>query len=504
LRARPARRTGDDHRPAPGGGTGAVPTIPGFAGAVLTAEDDGYEQGRTVWNGAVDRRPLCVARCSGVADVVAALRFARERDLPLAVRSGGQGIAGTSVCDDGVVIDLSPMKAIRVDPAGRSVHAEAGVVWKELDGVTQLFGLATTGSIHSGTGIAGMTLGGGVGWLMRRHGLTVDNLLEVEVVGADGQVLTAGETSHPDLFWGLRGGGGNFGIATSFTYRLHPVGPEVLAGSVLWPMDDAPALLRYYREFAATAPPEVGTVVTLRRAPDASALPPELRGRPVCIVDMAYLGDPGAGEDALAPLRGIRRPLLDGVDLRPYTALQSMVDALAPRGWHYSVKAADLTPLADPVADVIVEHAWRSTSPRSYTSIYHLGGAIAAAGENATAYSHRDAAHSAVIVGAWLPHEALAARETAWVRGFFGALQPYEAGASINFLDRDDQERVPSAYGGDTYRRLQALKGRYDPGNVFRLDQNIAPVARVQDAADRYTGRHALRPPRAPGGLLPW
>ncbi|MGH2688590.1 MAG: FAD-binding oxidoreductase, partial [Actinomycetota bacterium] len=434
--------------------------------------------------------PLYVACCTGVADVVAALRFARERDLPLAVRSGGQGIGGASVCDDGVVIDLSFMKSIRADPAERRVRAGAGVVWKELDGATQLFGLATTGSFHSSTGIAGMTLGGGIGWLMRRHGLTVDNVLEAEVVCADGQVLIASEHSHPDLFWGLRGGGGNFGIATSFTYRLQPVGPEVLAGQVLWPMEEAPELLRFYRQFAATAPPEVSTVVVLRRGPSVPGLPPELHGRPVCAVAMCYLGDPHAGEAALAPLRHFGRPLLDGVDLRLYSALQSMLDPVAPRGWHYYVKATDLPPLDDAITDRIVEHAWRSASPRSSTSIYHLGAAVARTDEDATAYSHRDAAYSAVIAGAWLPHEPSGAHETGWVRGFFGALQPYELGAPINFLDRDDQERVPTAYGEDKYRRLAALKSRYDPDNVFRLNQNIPPSPETRSLpAATHVGR---------------
>jgi FAD/FMN-containing dehydrogenase/DNA-binding HxlR family transcriptional regulator len=488
LRARPAPRTGDDDGSASSGTTRAVQIIPGFPGAVLTAEDAGYEAARSVWNGAVDRRPRYIACCTGVADVVAALRFARERDLPLAVRSGGHGIGGASVCDDGVVIDLSSMKSIRADPAERRVRAGAGVVWKELDGATQLFGLATTGGFHSGTGIAGTTLGGGIGWLMRRHGLTIDNVLEAEVVTADGQVVVASEQSHADLFWGLRGGGGNFGIAMSFTYRLQRVGPEVLAGQVLWPMEEAPELLRFYRQFAATAPPEVSTVVVFGRGPNLSALPPELHGRPVCAVAMCYLGDPQAGEAALAPLRRFGRPLLDGVDLRLYSALQSMLDAVAPRGWHYYVKATDLPPLDDTIIDRIVEHAWRSASPRSSTSIYHLGGEVARTDEDATAYSHRRAAHSAVIVGAWLPHEPVGVRETGWVRQFFEALQPYEVGVPVNFLDRDDQGRVAGAYGQDTYRRLEALKSRYDPDNVFRLNQNIPPAPHQAAASASEVG----------------
>lgn len=368
LRPRPPAQTAADvDGPVPEPNTRSVtPIIAGFAGQVLTAGDPGYDRARAVWNGAIDRRPTYIARCTGVADVVAALRFARKRDLTLAVRSGGHSIGGVSVCDDGVVIDLSAMKAIRGDPAERTVRAQAGVVWKQLDGATELFGLATTGGVVSQTGIAGLTLGGGMGWLMRRHGLTIDNLLQAEVVSADGQLLTASERHHPDLFWGLRGGGGNFGITTCFTYRLHPLGPQVLAGPVLWPMEDAPELLRFYREFAAMAPGEVATVVKLRRAPNKSALPYELHGRPVCIIAMCYLGDdPEVGERLLAPLRGFGSPLLDAVDWRPYTGLQAMGDAEAPWGWHYYCKAANLGPLNGAVIDTLVDHSARSISQHS-------------------------------------------------------------------------------------------------------------------------------------------
>ncbi|MDP8927388.1 MAG: FAD-binding protein [Actinomycetota bacterium] len=475
LRRRPGPRP-DGSWPIPDPhNSGTAPIIAGFAGQVLTADDPEYDRARTVWNGAVDRRPRYIARCLQYTDVVAALRFARDRNLPVAVRAGGHGIGGDAVCDHGLVIDLSGMKRIQVDPAERTVRAQAGVLWKELDGATQLFGLATTGGVVSQTGIAGLTLGGGIGWLMRRHGLTIDNLLQAELVTADGELVTASAHEHPELFWGLRGGGGNFGVATSFTYRLHPVGPEVLAGSVLWAGEDAAEVLRFYRGFAAAAPREVSTVVKLRRAPALSTLPYELHGRPVCTISMCYAGHATAGEQALAPLRGFGRPLLDTVDLRPYTALQAMPDAEAPQGWHYYVKAANLGPLEDPVVDGLVEQASESASGRSYTSIYHLSGAVADVDEDATAYSHRGAAHSAVIVGAWLPHETVGERETGWVRGFFAALQPHQTGVYVNFLDRDDQARVPSAFGEEKYRRLAALKDRYDPDNVFRPNLNVAP-----------------------------
>ncbi len=477
LRAQPgAKRAGTGTATA-----GPVPTssaaaiIPGFTGQVLTADNADYDRARAVWNGAIDRRPAVIACCAGVPDVVAALRFARERDLPVAVRSGGHSIAGASVCDGGVVIDLSGMKAISIDPAQRTARAEAGVLWTELDASTQAFGLATTGGVVSQTGIAGLTLGGGIGWLMRRHGLTIDNLLSVDMVTADGQPLTASLEENPDLFWGLRGGGGNFGIATAFTYRLHAVGPDVLAGPVLWPLEDAPQLLRFYRDFVATAPREVNTVVKFRQAPASPALPKELHGRPVCVVAMCHTGDLAASERALAPLRGFGRPLLDAVDVRPYTALQSLADAEAPPGWHYYGKSVNLGPLDDAVIDTMVEHAARNASPRSYASLYQLGGAITDIGEEVTAYSHRDAAHSAAIFGVWLPDEPTAERETSWARGYFSALEPHQAGVYVNFLGHDDQHRARAAYGEGTYTRLVALKDRYDPDDVFRPTNAIAP-----------------------------
>lgn len=465
-----------------------VSVIPDFGGWLITPDDQDYDEARSVWNGAIDRRPSYIARCLGAGDTVAALRFARERDLPIAVRGGGHGVAGTAVCDDGLVIDLSAMKGIQVDPAARTARAEGGVLWGELDAATQAFGLATTGGVVSHTGIAGLTLGGGIGWLMRRHGLTIDNLLETEVVTADGECLTASEDRHPELFWGLRGGGGNFGIVTSFAYRLHPVGPQVLAGPVLWAMEDAVEVLRFYREFAAAAPREVNTVVTLRRAPQVPFLPPELHGRPVCTVTMLYLGEPAAGERVLAPLRDFGRPLVDLVGLRPYTGLQSMVDATVLHGWHYYWKSADVGSLDDAVIDTMIEHSSRIRSPWSYTIVFQLGGAVAEVDEDATAYSHRSAAHAININGVWLPHEPAAAREIAWTRQFFAALEPYQTGAYVNFLDRHDEDRVRTVYGDEKYRRLADLKGRYDPDNVFRLNHNIKPLGN-EEAATGTAGK---------------
>ncbi|MPZ92945.1 MAG: FAD-binding protein [Actinobacteria bacterium] len=455
--------------------TGRSAEIAGFKGWVVTSDDDIYDAARAVWNGAIDRRPKFIARCVDAADVVAALRFGRERELPIAVRGGGHSVAGTAVCDNGLVIDLSAMKGIQVDPADRSAQAEAGVLWGELDGATQVFGLATTGGVVSHTGIAGLTLGGGIGWLMRRHGLTIDNLLSAQIITANGEVIAASDQEHPDLFWGLRGGGGNFGIVTSFEYRLHPVGPEVLAGPVLWAMEGAEEVLRHYREFAAQAPRELNSVVNLRRAPDFPVLPNELHGRPVCMITVMHLGDPEAGERVLEPLRNFGRPLLDLVGARPYSGLQSLIDATVPHGWHYYWKSAELGPLDDGVIDAMVEHSLEIRSPRSFSAVFQLGGAVADADEDATAYSNRDAAHNININAAWLPGEPVADEEIAWARDFFAALEPYQSGAYVNFLDRDDEDRVKIAYGADKYRRLVELKNHYDPDNVFRMNQNIRP-----------------------------
>lgn len=449
--------------------------ITGFTGRTVTPDDDDYDQARSVWNGSIDRRPQCVAQATNAADVVAALRHAREHDLLVAVRGGGHGVDGSGVCDDGLVIDLSLMKGIQVDPDQRTARAQAGVLWGELDRETQAFGLATTGGVVTHTGIAGLTLGGGIGWLMRRFGLTIDNLLSAELVTADGNVMVASEGQNPELFWGLRGGGGNFGIVTSFEYRLHPVGPELLCGPVFWSMDDAPDVLRHYREFAADSPREVTTIVNLRKAPPLPIVPEETRGRPVCIISMAYAGDPSDGKEVLAPLREYGRPLVDAVEVRPYLALQSLLDATVPHGWHYYWKSTDLGPLNDDVIDTMVEHSSQIASPLTYSVTFQLGGAISDIPEDATAYSHRGAAHNININGIWKPDETIAEKEIKWTRDFFNALEPHQAGVYVNFLGNEGQARVEAAYGTEKYKRLVALKDHWDPDNVFRLNQNIAP-----------------------------
>jgi FAD/FMN-containing dehydrogenase/DNA-binding HxlR family transcriptional regulator len=475
--------------PASSSTSGRRGSISGFGGWVLIPGDPGFDQARRVWNGAIDRRPAFIAGCAGPGDVAAALRFARQRDLSVSIRGGGHGVAGAAVCDDGLVIDLSPMKAISVNPATRTARAEAGLVWREFDTATQAFGLATTGGQMSETGISGLTLGGGLGWLMRLHGLTVDSLLSADVVLADGRTVTADEDQNADLFWALRGGGGNFGVVTSLTYRLHPIGPDVLAGPVLWAQEDAPEVLRFYREYIAQAPRELNTVVLLRKAPRLPFLPAELHGRPVVIVAMLALGASEQAERLLAPLRAFGQPLLDLVGPRPYTVLQSMIDSATARGWHYYWKSANTGPLDDPAIDTIVEHSSRIRSPMSYSIIFHLGGAIADVPEEATAYSDRGAAHNININAVWLPHQQIGDQETAWTREYLRALEPQQRGVYLNFLDRDDQDRVGMAFGDETYRRMRTIKARYDPDNILGNVHNIRPAERP----DRYTP-----PPLAP------
>jgi FAD/FMN-containing dehydrogenase len=447
-----------------------------FRGPVILPADLGYDAARAIWNGAIDRRPACVARCTGAADVVAAVGFARERDLLVAVRAGGHGVGGHALCDGGLVIDLSLMKGIRVDPVAQTARAEAGVLWGELDRETQLHGLATVGGIVTHTGIAGLTLGGGIGWLMRKHGATVDNLVSVDLVTADGEVLTASEDENPDLFWGVRGGGGNFGIVTSFEFRLHPVGPIVLAGLLFHPLEEAPEVLRFYRELAAAAPDELTTIVELELAPPLPLLPEDVHGKPVVMVGACYAGRPEDGAEVVRPLKQFGNPIVDLLEPKPYLALQSMFDPLVPHGWHRYWKSVELPPLTDGAIDTLIEHTSRITSPRSYTIMLQLGGALGRVPEDATAFGQRDAAHNVVINAVWTEDDQEGDRHTAWAGAFFDALQPHARDrVYVNFLGEEGPDRVRQAYGAARYDRLVELKRAYDPTNLFRLNQNIEP-----------------------------
>jgi FAD/FMN-containing dehydrogenase len=450
--------------------------IDGFRGRLISAEHADYDSARAVWNGAIDRHPRLVARCVGTADVVAAVRFARDHDLEIAIRGGAHNVAGTAVCDDGIVIDLSAMRAVRVNAAERTAWVQGGALWGDVDHETQAHGLATTGGIVSHTGVAGLTLGGGIGWLMRKHGLTVDNLLAADVVTADGELLRASEDEHPDLFWALRGGGGNFGVVTAFEFRLHRVGPTVLAGPVLWDAKDAAEVLRFYRDFIRDAPDELGTVVRFGTAPPLAVIPERLHWRPVVIIGSCYAGPIAEGEQALRPLRGFRAPLLDLVGPSPYAGFQSALDSTVVHGWNYYWKSTHLPALGDELVDVIAKHAFSCSSPRSYVALFHLKGAVNRVSEGATAFGNRHASHAITLDAVWRPGEDFGDRDTAWTRRFFTALGRFREGVYVNFLHGDeDPGRVREAYGAAVYDRLVEVKTRYDPANVFHHNQNIRP-----------------------------
>ncbi|MGH7321844.1 MAG: FAD-binding oxidoreductase [Candidatus Rokuibacteriota bacterium] len=446
-----------------------------FRGELIRRDDPPYDAARRIWNGAIDRRPALIARCTGVADVQAAVRFAREHDLVVAVRGGGHNVAGTAVCDDGVVIDLSPMKGMWVDPAARTGRAQAGLLWGEFDHETQAFGLATPGGIITHTGIGGLTLGGGLGWLMRRHGLTCDNLLSADLVTADGELLRASAEEHADLFWGLRGGGGNFGVVTSFEYRLHPVGPIVLAGVMLHPAARAREVLGFYRDYIAAAPDELTTIVVLRMAPPAPFLPPSVHGQPVVVIGACYAGPLEEGERAVAPLRRFGEPLVDLIRPTPYASHQALFDPTAPHGLNYYWKSEYLPPLSDALIDTLTEHAWRVETPESYTIMFHLGGAVGRQDPEGSAFEDRRATHAAVIDAVW-SEPARASACVAWTQKFWEAIRPCSTGhIYVNFLGEEGQDRVRAAYGEAKYERLRALKRKYDPTNFFRMNQNIVP-----------------------------
>ena len=445
-----------------------------FRGQLVRPGDSGYDEHRKVWNGSIDRSPALIARCAGVADVIAAMRFARDSGLRVAVRGGGHSFPGLSVCDGGIVVDLGPMRGIRVDPQTRTARAQAGVLWGELDRETQAFGLATTGGIVTHTGIAGLTLGGGIGWLQRKYGLTIDQLISVDLVTANGEFVKASAEENPDLFWGLRGGGGNFGIVTEFEFRLHPVGPTVLAGPVFWPMEKSPEVLRFYRDWIADAPDDLMTIVIHRKAPALPFVPPELHGRLVVAVACCYAGPVDEGEQVVRPLKAFGSPVLDLCEPKPYLANQAMFDPSFPHGWWYYFRSCDVAELSDDVIDITVEHALRIRSPLTAFPIWQMGGAVARASDDETAFNGRGAGHTFNISATSATAEGFD-EERDWSRRFWSALEPYHTTVYVNFLMDEGQERVREAYGAEKYDRLKALKRRYDPDNVFRLNQNIPP-----------------------------
>jgi hypothetical protein len=460
-------------------GRRAVAAISGFRGRVLAPGDHGYDGARLVWNGAIDRKPALIAQCVDPADVLAAVRHARERDLLMSVRGGGHGVAGHAVNDGGLVIDLGPMKGIRVDPWRRAASVEPGVLWGELDAMTQAFGLATTGGIVSHTGVAGLTLGGGLGWLMRKCGTTADNLMAADVITADCRHVHASARDDVELLWGLRGGGGNFGIVSRFEFGLHEIGTTVLAGPIVWRMEDAPGVMRFYRDFVREAPDELTTIVQYRTIPPFPAFPAQFHGRKALQIAAVWAGRIVDGERVLRPLRANGAPLFDLVSPRPYLAQQTSNDKAVPHGWHYYWKSAEVTDLEDDVIDVLTERSLAMRSMRSFTVIFHLGGMIARIGENDAAYSHRSARYHLNLTAVWLRGE-IGEIETTWARDLFDRLNAKQRAVYVNFLMDEGQERVRQAYGAEKYERLVALKARLDPDNVFRMNQNIAPTARAK------------------------
>jgi len=448
-----------------------------FIGELIRPADPGYDESRKIWNGHIDRRPALIARCRGVADVQAAVRFAREHDLPTTVRGGGHAVAGYALGDDALLIDLSLMVGTRVDPLGQTIRLEGGCLNEHLDREAQAFGLAATGGIVSHTGIGGLTLGGGIGHLMRKFGLSIDALRSCDVVTADGEFVVASEQENAELFWGLKGGGGNFGIATSFEFELRPLGPQILAGLLLWEMSKAPEILGFLRDFAADAPDEVGIMGNLRLAPPLPVVPEALHGKPVVGLVLTYAGSIEEGEKVFAPVRAFESPVVDAVVPKPYVAHQKMFDAALPHGRHYYWKSHKIGPLTDDIISTVIEHSEAITSPLSSVPLFTFGGAVARVPEDASAFPNRDAAHDINIVASWLPENAGDAdRHIAWVRGLFDALEPHSRGVYVNFTNDDSTDRVRTgAYSATQWARLTALKAKYDPTNFFRSNANIPP-----------------------------
>jgi FAD/FMN-containing dehydrogenase len=426
----------------------------------------------------VDKHPALILQCSGIADIVAGLDAARETGLTLAVRGAGHNVAGTALCDDGIVLDLSHLKSVRVDPVRRVVRFEPGVTNADLDHETQVFALATTTGIASTTGLGGLTLGGGIGWLMRKFGLTCDNLISADVVTADGRFLTVSAGQKEDLFWAIRGGGGNFGIVTSFELRLHELGPIVVAGAVLYPAEEAREVLTAYREVTNSAPDELNCMLNLRAAPPAPWVPQHVQGRPVVGVLCCYAGPVEEGRRATRSLKELGTPLVDVLEPKPYIVHQQMFDAAVPYGQRYYWKSHYLGDLTDGALDTLAHHAWKAQSPSSYTLITQLGGAVSRAGEDDMAFGNRDAKHVININGVWTD-PTQDAQNISWARDFFTEMEPHSTGGVyVNFLMQEGEQRIRAAYGPGKYERLVALKNRYDPKNLFRTNQNIRPTPR--------------------------
>ncbi len=446
-----------------------------FRGDVLIPGDAGYDEVRQIWNAMIDRRPALIARCTSPEDVVQAVNFAREQDLLVSIRGGGHNIAGNAVCNDGLMIDLSLMRSVQVDPNARRATVEAGCTLADFDMAAQVYSLATPLGINSTTGVAGLTLGGGLGWLSRKYGMTIDNLLSADVVMADGKQVCASETENSDLFWGLRGGGGNFGIVTRFEFQLHPVGPDVLCGLIAFPFDQAKSVLTQFARFTQTIPDDLTVWMVTRKAPPLPFLPEDVHGKEIVVLALCYAGDPTEGKKLIEPLRGFGTAYGEQIGVQRYTAWQQAFDSLLTRGVRNYWKSHNLSQLSEGAIDAVIEYGAKLPSPHCEIFIDAIGGQMARVAPEAMAYSSRDANYVLNVHARW-ESAGEDQRCIAWARELFAKTRPFASGgAYINFLTQDETDRIAFAYGA-TYNRLVELKKKYDPTNFFRMNQNIKPV----------------------------
>jgi FAD/FMN-containing dehydrogenase len=448
----------------------------GLRGQLVGRDDPTYDEARKIWNGSIDKRPALIARCAGVADVISAVKFARKNGVPATIRSGGHSFPGLSVADDTMMIDLSSLKGVRVDPQRRTANVQAGVLLGELDRETQAFGLAAPSGIVTHTGVAGLTLGGGIGWIQRKYGLSIDKLRRVDVVTADGDFVTASADDNQELFWGMRGAGSNFGIVTEFEFELVPVGPTILAGPIFWKMEDSPEVLRFWREWVADAPDDLMSIVVHRKAPPLPFVPEELHGQPVVMVIPCWVGDLDDGEKFVKPMRDFGNVAADVCARKPYLMHQSMFDpSFVPHRWYY-FRGLDAPELSDEMIDITVDYASRIKSPLTSFPIWQMGGAISRVGEDDSAFGARSAGVT-YNIGCSTENADGFDEERRWARDFWSALEPYQTSTYVNFMSdgEESEARIRSAYGVDKYDRLKALKRQWDPDNFFRNNQNISP-----------------------------
>ncbi|MCK1970219.1 FAD-binding oxidoreductase [Franconibacter sp. IITDAS19] len=446
-----------------------------FTGEVIVPEDANYDEVRQIWNAMIDRKPALIVRCTTPEDIIQAIEFGRTQNLLISIRGGGHNIAGNAVCDDGLMIDLSLMKGVEVDPTTRRANVEPGCTLGDFDAVAQAWGLATPLGINSTTGVAGLTLGGGFGWLSRKYGMTIDNLLSVEIITADGRQLHASEAENADLFWGVRGGGGNFGVITRFEFQLHPVGPNVLSGLIVFPFEQAKSVISQFARFTETMPEALNVWMVTRKAPPLPFLPEAVHGKEMVALALCYADDPEEGEKLIAPLRGFGTVLGEHIGVQPYTAWQQAFDPLLTKGARNYWKSHNFSQISEGVIDTIIEYAARLPSPHCEIFIGTVGGKTTSVAPEAMAYSSRDARYVMNVHGRW---ETAAEDERCitWAREFFAKSQPFASGgAYINFLTHDETDRIVFAYG-TTWKRLVELKNKYDPMNLFRMNQNIKPA----------------------------